>query len=227
MKNIKIKIGVLQAPPVWMVSVSCSDNFLEFALTGLLAEDKLTVMAVLGASLIASYYQVNGRFQRMASPSNWVWGRIRGGDANKGTDPGDFNTINPIQRFETDATDGNILENWNGLYEGIARANNVWRLLLSRGEDVTDADVKRISAQARFLRGHYYFKCKRNFDNVPYVDETVDYGSGLVDVVNNMDIWPMIEADFQFAADNLAPTQGQVGRVNSWAAKAYLAKVLL
>ncbi len=227
MKNIKLKVGALLASTVLMVAVSCSDDFLEIAPTGLLAEGQLTSLAGLDASLIAAYSQVNGRFQRMASPSNWVWGSIRGGDANKGTDPGDFNTINPIQRFETDATNGNILENWNGLYEGIARANNVLRLLLSKGEDVTDADVKRISAQARFLRGHYYFQLKRNFDNVPYVDETVDYGSGLEEVVNNMDIWPMIEADFQFAADNLAPTQGQVGRVNSWAAKAYLAKVLL
>ena len=197
MKNIKLKVGALLAS------------------------------TVLDASLIAAYSQVNGRGQRMASPSNWVWGSIRGGDANKGTDPGDFNTINPIQRFETDATNSNILENWNGLYEGIARANNVLRLLLSKGSDVTDADVKRLSAQARFLRGHYYFQLKRNFNNVPYVDETVDYGSGLEDVVNNVDIWPMIEADFQFAADNLAATQGEVGRVNSWAAKAYLGKVYL
>ena len=120
-----------------------------------------------------------------------------------------------------------MLENWNGLYEGIARSNNVLRLLLNKGEDVTDADVVRLSAQARFLRGHYYFQLKRNFDNVPYVDETVDYGTGLEDVVNNVEIWPMIEADFQYAADNLADTQSQIGRVNSWAAKAYLGKVFL
>ena len=227
MKNIKLKVGALLASTVLMVAVSCSDSFLEIAPTGLLAETQLTSLAGLDASLIAAYSQVNGRFQRMASPSNWVWGSIQGGDANKGTDPGDFNTINPIQRFETDANNVNILENWNGLYEGIARSNNVLRLLLSKGADVTDADVKRISAQARFLRGHYYFQLKRNFDDVPYVTETDDYGSGLEDIVNNVEIWPMIEADFQFAVDNLAPTQGQIGRVNSWAAKAYLAKVYL
>ena len=36
----------------------------------------------------------------------------------------------------------------------------------------------------------------------------------------------MIEADMQFAYDNLPETQGQVGRVNKWAAAAYLAKDL-
>ena len=227
MKNIKIKIGALVVSTVLMVAVSCSDDFLEIAPPGVLNESQLSTLAGLDAALIAVYSQVNGRANRMASPSNWVWGSIRGGDANKGTDPGDFNTINPIQRFETDATNQNLLDSWNGLYEGIARANNVLRLLGSKADDVTDADVQRLSSQARFLRGHYYFQLKRNFENVPYVDETVDYGSGLEDVVNNVEIWPMIEADFKFAAENLAPTQPQVGRVNSWAAKAYLGKVYL
>ncbi len=37
----------------------------------------------------------------------------------------------------------------------------------------------------------------------------------------------MIEADMQFAYDNLPETQGQVGRVNKWAAAAYLAKIYM
>jgi hypothetical protein len=227
MKNIKLKIGALLASTVMLVAVSCSDDFLNVAPTGLLAEAQLTSLAGLDASLIAAYSQVNGRGQRMASPSNWVWGSIRGGDANKGTDPGDFNTINDIQKFQNNATNVNILENWQGLYEGIARANNVLRLLVNKGPDVTDADAVRLTAQARFLRGHYYFQLKRNYNNTPYVDETVDYGTGLEDVINNVDLWPLIEADFKFAADNLDATQPQVGRVNSWAAKAYLAKTYL
>ena len=227
MKNYKLKIGALLSSAIMMVAVSCSDDFLEVSPTGQLAEAQLTTLAGLDAALIAAYSQVNGRNFRMASPSNWVWGSIRGGDANKGTDPGDFNTINPIQRFETDATNVNLLENWRGLYEGVARSNNVLRLLLNKADDVSASDEASLAGQARFLRGHYYFQLKRNFNNVPYVDETVDYGTGLEDVVNNVDIWPMIEADFKFAAENLANTQSQVGRVNSWAAKAYLAKVYL
>ena len=37
----------------------------------------------------------------------------------------------------------------------------------------------------------------------------------------------MIEADMQFAYDNLPETQAQVGRVNKWAAAAYLAKIYM
>src|SRR5690606_24992781 len=42
---------------------------------------------------------------------------------------------------------------------------------------------------------------------------------------NDVDIWPNIEADFQYALDNLPQTQAEIGRVNKWAAAAYLAKV--
>ena len=41
---------------------------------------------------------------------------------------------------------------------------------------------------------------------------------------NTVDAWTKIEADFQFAIDHLPATQSQIGRVNSWAAKAFLAK---
>ncbi len=212
---------------VMLVAVSCSDDFLEIPPTGLLAEAQLTSLAGIDASLIAAYSQVNGRGNRLGSPSNWVWGSIRGGEANKGTDPGDFSSINPIQRFEINAASGNVGDKWNVCYEGIARANNVLRLLQEPQDDVTEADVIRISSQARFLRAHYYFELKKDYNDTPYVDENVDYGSGLEEIKNDQDLYPFIEADLQYAIDNLPPTQSEVGRVNSWAAKAYMAKVLL
>ncbi|SDD44260.1 Starch-binding associating with outer membrane [Algoriphagus faecimaris] len=227
MNNFKLKIGALLSSAAMMVAVSCSDDFLDVPPTGVLAENQLSTVAGLEASLIAAYSQVNGRANRLASASNWVWGSIRGGEANKGTDPGDFATINPIQRFETNSASGDIGAKWNGAYEGIARANSVLRLMQNPAPDVTEADITRISAQARFLRGHYYFELKRDYNNTPYVDENVDYGSGLEEVSNNQDLWPFIEADFKYAVDNLPPTQPQVGRVNQYAAKAYLAKVYL
>ncbi|SFB21292.1 RagB/SusD family nutrient uptake outer membrane protein [Algoriphagus aquimarinus] len=227
MKNYKLKVGALLSSALMMVAVSCSDEFLEVPATGQLAEAQLTTLAGLEASLIAAYSQVNGRGNRLASPSNWVWGSIRGGDANKGTDPGDFSTINPIQRFEINAASGEVGSKWNGAYEGIARSNNVLRLMMSKAGDVTDADVVRISAQAKFLRAHYYFELKRDYGNTPYVDETVDYGSGLEEISNTQDLYPFIETDLKYAVANLPAVPSQVGRINSWGAKALLAKVYL
>jgi len=227
MKNFKLKIGALLASTAMMVAVSCSEEFLEVPPVGQLSENQLTSLAGLDAVLISAYSQVNGRGNRLGSPSNWVWGSIRGGEANKGTDPGDFTTINPIQRFENDAAGGEMGAKYNVAYEGIARVNSLLRLLEKSGPDVTAADKIRLTSQARFLRAHYYFELARDYNQTPYVDEKVDYGTGLESVKNDKPLWPFIEADMKYAVDNLPATQPQVGRVNGWAAKAYLAKIYL
>lgn len=226
MKKIKFQIAAVFTAGMMLFATGC-DDYLNVPPVGQLSEAQLSTLAGIDAVLISVYSQVNGRQRRMASPSNWVWGSIRGAEANKGTDPGDFSTINPIQRFETDATVNILEENWVGNYEGISRANQVLRLLDKKGPDVTDAYAKIVEAQARFLRAHYYFQLYRNFNRVPIIEKDVDYKAGLEDVVNDKDMLPYIEAEFRFAADNLPATQPQVGRVNSWAAKAYLGKVLL
>ena len=227
MKN-KLRIGAIgSVMTAVLLLYSCKDSFLEIPVTGQLDAKLLSGRLGLDAAVIAAYSQINGRGNRMASPSNWVWGSIRGGDANKGTDPGDFSDINPIQRFEALPTQGVINDKYNGNYEGVARANAVLKLLLTAAPEVTSADKLSFEAQAKFLRAHGYFELKRGFGNTPYVDETIDVGSGIEKVKNDVDLYPKIEADLQFAVANLPETQGQVGRVNKSAAKAYLAKVYM
>lgn len=210
-----------------LLMVSCSDDFLEVAPTNSLSEATLTNKAGIEALLIGAYSTLNGDFgNRFEGPNRWVTGGILGGDANKGTDPGDYSSINPIQRYEINPTNGDINALWRGRYEGISRSNYVLRLLPT-AEDVSTEDAARISAEARMLRGHYYFDLKIQFNSIPYVDETTDYGLGIEEIPNTPDVWDEIEADFKFAFDNLPETQGQIGRVNKWAAGAYLAKTYL
>lgn len=206
---------------------ACSDSFLDVPPTGALNENLLNTSLGLEQSIIAAYSQVNGRANRMGSPSNWVWGSIRGGEANKGTDPGDFSDINPIQRYEYLSTQGVVNDKYNANYELVARANSTLRLVLKAAEDVTEEQKVAYTAQARFLRGHGYFELARGFDKTPYIDETIDLANGAGDVQNNASLWPMIEADFKFAYENLPPTQSAVGKVNKWAAASYLAKVYM
>lgn len=218
---------------VWVTLVailtmySCSDTFLDVPVTGQLDKTVLAGQLGIDAAVIAVYSQVNGRGNRMSSPSMWVWGSIRGGDANKGTDPGDFSDINPIQRYEALPTQGVISDLYTGSYEGVARANAVLRLIAAASADVSDQFKTGAEAQAKFLRAHFYFQLKRAFNDTPYVDETIDVGSGIEAVKNDQDLWPKIEADMQFAYANLPETQAQVGRVNKWAAAAYLAKIYM
>ncbi|MFM7152733.1 MAG: RagB/SusD family nutrient uptake outer membrane protein, partial [Bacteroidota bacterium] len=158
---------------------------------------------------------------------NWVHGSILGGEANKGTNGGDQAVVNPVQRFETLANNDLPAQKWRICFEGVSRCNQVLRVVeVSTDPNVTEDVKTQLKAEARFLRGYYYFELRRLFGSVPYIDETMDPDVALK-VRNDADIYPNIEADFQYAAANLPATQAAIGRANSWAAKAYLAKAYL
>lgn len=223
----KVNILILSASLFFGI-FACSDGYLEIPATGSLAEAQLVASkAGLEGSLISAYAQLSGLGSYASGPSNWVWGSIRGGDANKGTDPGDFSTINPFQRFEYDPSLGFSEELYKGHFEGVARANITLALLKKASADVKAEDVARMAAEARFLRAHFYFQLRRNFKNIPYVDETLNTNNGIEKVKNDVEVWPKIEADFKAAYDGLPETQSAVGRANKWAAASYLAKTYM
>jgi starch-binding outer membrane protein, SusD/RagB family len=228
MKNYQIlKRLSLVSASAFMLTFACKDQFLEVLPTGSLAQTQLTSRAGVEGALIGTYAQLAGKgFSRLAAANNWVWGSIRGGESNKGTDPGDYSNINAMQRYETDPTDGDLNSTWAAKYEGIARANATIRLA-NESKELSASDKTRVIAEARFLRGHFYFELKRLFNSVPYVDETIDYGKGIEKVKNSPDFWGKIEADFKFAFDNLPETSSAAGRANKWAAGAYLGKAYL
>ncbi|WP_316820915.1 RagB/SusD family nutrient uptake outer membrane protein [Pedobacter gandavensis] len=157
-----------------------------------------------------------------ASPSNWVFGAIAGGDASKGSDGSDQPGIDPIAKFYADATNAFFNSKWKALYEGVKRTNDVL-LILSLAKDLTPEERVQIQAQARFLRAHYYFELKKMWNMVPWIDETTT----VFNQPNTTDIWPKITDDLKFAYDNLPSIQSEIGRVNKWAAGAYLAKAYL
>ena len=228
MKNNQIlKRIALVSVSALTLTFACKDQFLEVAPTGSLAEAQLSSKAGVEGALIGAYAQLAGKgYTRLAAANNWVWGSIRGGESNKGTDPGDYSNINLMQRYEIPANDGDLNGTWQAKYEGIARTNAV--INLANGSKALSAtDKTRIIAEARFLRGIYYFELKKLFNSVPYVDETVGYGKGIEKVPNTEAFWDKIEADFAFAYTNLPATSSSAGRANKWAAQAFLGKALL
>lgn len=214
------------------IVLSCSDNFLDVKPKGALSVSQVSDQKGLEALLIAAYSMLDqvgeaipaeGTDAFVTGASNWVYGGITGGDAHKGTDEGDQPNINPIERYEVSAVNNYFNIKWGVVYEGINRCNSVLKVL-AEAKGISDADVTRIAAEARTLRGHYHFEGKRMWGNIPYVDETAeDPGK----VPNNVDAWPLIEADFEFGIANLPATLPNVGRINSWIAKAMLAKAYM
>jgi len=226
MKMIKIKNITLAIASILVFTLACSDDFLEVGATGSLAEAQMTSQEGIDGTLIGAYSALNGVFgNRFEGPSNWITGSIAGGEANKGTDPGDYSTINPIQRYETEPNSGDLNNHWRARYEGISRANSVLKLI-SLSETLSAANATRLSGEARLLRGHFYFDLKKHYNNVPWIDDTIE-SADISAVSNTASIWANIEADFQFAFDNLPAVQAQAGRVNKWAAAAYMGKAKL
>lgn len=227
--TIKTKaVTTLLAGGLVFIGFACKDTFLSVPVTGQLTNAQLSANAGIQNVLIGAYAELNGRdFGWFAGSSNWLWGSVAGGDANKGSNAGDQSTAIFVQNYTIIPSTGPTNDKWNAMYEGVSRSNAVLRLLAAPGPDVSADQKKNLSGQARFLRGHYYFELKKTFNNTPYVDETVDYGTGVDKVKNDADLWPKIEADFKYAYDNLPETQDAVGRANKWAAAAYLAKTYM
>ena len=220
----KIKLVLLTVVVMALSITACKDSFLDVAPTGSLSSTELSSKAGLEGTLIGAYSMLLGRSGFFSDASNWFWGSVLGGEANKGTNAGDQSQANEIQAYSPQTNNSSIFEKYRALYEGVARANATLKLVAVAQEDVAQEDKTRITAEARFLRGHYYFGLKKNYNNTPYVDETWDE---ITPVGNDADLWVPIEADFQFAYDNLPDVQADAGRANKWAAGAYLAKTLL
>jgi hypothetical protein len=209
---------------------ACSKSFLERDPQGSLTGENVSSKDGIDALLIGAYAALDGQQQDVAAigtggpweaaPSNWIYGSVAGGDAHKGSDATDQPPISLIATGQFDASNGFFNTKWKVLFEGVVRTNIILSLL-PNVKDMSESQVAQVQAEARFLRGHYYFELKKMFGKVPWVDETQinDYKQP-----NNTDIWPKIEADFKFAYETLPPAQSQAGRANKWAAAAYLAK---
>lgn len=227
MKKIKY-IFVIAGAILFAAFISCKKEFLEIPAKGTLSDAVLANKIGVENLLIGAYANLDGVVSTNIglawpnAPDNWVFGSIAGGDAHKGSFGGDQPAIDPIAKFIADGSNLYFNSKWNAVYNGVTAANSVLRIE-ALAKDISDADRKNIVAQARFLRGHYYFELKKMFNMVPWIDETtIDLNQP-----NDQDIWPKIEEDFKFAFDNLPPTQAQVGRANKWAAGAYLGKTYL
>lgn len=210
--------------------VSCNKSFLEVQPQGsALTQDKFANKAGVQQILIGAYQSLTGMNSKSTwwstAATNWIWSDMAAGDCYVGGAPGSDlphgvpDALN-IQNFQVQSTTGFVDDKWVADYDGVARAN----LLITTANQANDMSVAEKNdaiAQARFLRGHFHFDAKRMWNNVPYVDENT---ANLNSLPNKADIWPNIEADFQYAYDNLPETQTYVGQVNKWAAASYLAK---
>ncbi len=189
---------------------------------------------LIGAYVLLSGENVPGaNLGNGSAASNYVYGSEAGGDSYKGSTPSDQPAAIPILTWSLSqaGTSSYLDQRWVVLYTGVQRANDVIRTI-AISPDISAANATEYIAEARFLRAFYHFEGKKMWNNFPYVGEDISYANGNLNVPNYengtyIDIWPKIEADFQFAVDNLPEIQANIGRVNKWAAMAFLAKTYM
>ena len=232
MKKLNIKVVLAFALLIGFTN-SCKEEFLTVTPNGALDATVLATKEGVDNLLIGAYSMLDGvssvGFGWEAASSNWVYGSIRGMEANKGTDSGDQPDINPIQTFSESATNPYLNIKWRSVYDGVSRANAAIDLANTAEEagTITAAEADSFRKQARTLRGFFHFEAYRLWakpdgSGIPYVDETTDQ----VTLTNETDVRDLIIADLD-AGTTLANNMGQVGRFNGTVAKVLKAKALM
>lgn len=181
--------------------------------------------------LIGTYDKLSGDGNWNASSMlDWVWGSMSSDDAYKGESGSSPLSLSNIERYSPIASDRNYSHRWRVCYDGVNRANTTLEFLQETQEGdnpISDDRAMEIEAEAKFLRAYYHFKATILWEKIPYIKTEEEMGMKPEEVPNDSEGWDEIEADLQFAIDNLddTPPKGDVGRVDKWAAKAFKARV--
>jgi len=227
MKNIFKFLGI--AAIIAFTLFACDDGFLDRPAQGNLDATTLNNQPGVEGSLIATYSMLDGwgNYGNWGNASsNWIFGSVTSDDAYKGSEPGDQQAASDAELYQwnTGAIDGYLNAKWQANYDGINRANATITLLNQVVEDggISSGDADRIKGEAIALRAHYHFEAWRLWKNIPYyTEEDEDFRKTNV----GTDAIPLVLADFDAAIGLLPESQGQVGRITRWTAKALKGRV--
>ena len=123
---------------------------------------------------------------------------------------------------------------WLNCYKGVDRANRFLKNLADTDPTVFangQATKDIIMAEARAIRGFFYFYLAQNFGRVPMLMEGETYSTSpnkaRAETVE--ETWNFVIADFEYAASILqwTPWKGEYGRITKGMAKAYMAQAYL
>lgn len=114
--------------------------------------------------------------------------------------------ITPTNAFP--ATQSEVQESWQALYEGIYRTNDFIERCVAKIEDWTPEDRNKgviYIAEARALRALYYFELVRRWGNIPLMTSTAQsemHPSTFVQAAPE-DVYAFIEEDLLYAVETL------------------------
>jgi hypothetical protein len=199
-----------------LVLVSCEDLLKEEPKTAAVETFYNTAGEVESAvnAIYASLRSSNTVEQIVILDAHTDWGYGRGSRAD----------YNGMQGFNA-ANINNAGSRWNTFYLGIRNANIVIQNAPG-GSSISQADINKNVAEAKFLRAFAYFQLVRSWGSIPIRTEE-NMTSRDLPKSPVTDVYNLILADLSFAENNLPETQSLVGKATKYAAKTMLADVYL
>lgn len=219
----RLVIAVLMVPVA-----SCSDDFLTLAPKDVLTDANFFLTESDAQAALIGVYDMLQREQtfsnvRDAADIEWAIS----GDMYEMD--GSANRIE-LHSLNLPSSNTILLDVYQGAYQGIGRANIVLnRVDKMENLDATTRDL--ILAQARFLRGLFYYRLANYFGGVPLVLEELNAASKLdVPRATAEQTWQQVEDDFKQAAAVLPAawtSNADLGRATRTAALGFLVKTSL
>ena len=215
-KDIKVILSLIAS----VLLFSCSDDYVDVASPDQNSEDYFNSEQDYQNALIAAYDLLQSTYLNVMLGEIASDNTLAGGES--ATDVPGIQEIDDMTHTDVNAQ---LRDIWSWMYAGVNRANYIMEF-----QDKTDFPGKEgVIAQARFLRAYYYFELIKWFGDVPLaVDRRILFGEETsIDRTPVEDIYPVLEADLIYAADNLPAVQAETGRVTQGAARALLGKIYL
>ncbi|MBN2665926.1 MAG: RagB/SusD family nutrient uptake outer membrane protein [Bacteroidales bacterium] len=211
---------------------SCSEEFLTKEPPGVAAGSVIQTPEGVEALLAGVYERMqNGSSMFGAAlTSDWTYSGGCSDDAYKGTSAGDQSNFNLLERYEALPNNPYLTDRWQRVYDGVARANVCLEFLWATQAGPTPiaaARATQIEGEAKLLRAWFHMQANKIFENIPYVKTAIESGDVSPENTPNTDPgWAGIEADLQYAIDNLSTEKynGEKGRANKYAAMAIMAQ---
>ncbi|NJO88327.1 MAG: hypothetical protein HC831_04690 [Chloroflexia bacterium] len=135
-----------------------------------------------------------------------------------------------IEAGKMTAENNSAFDLWNRCYSGIYRAN----LYLQKQEEInweTEGLKERFEAEARFLRGYFYWDLVRHYGWAPIITEVLPSVEDYKSLTQNTpdELYTQVATDLLAAINGLPNTvaDSEKGRVTKYAAQALLARIYL
>ncbi|MDR1718616.1 MAG: RagB/SusD family nutrient uptake outer membrane protein [Dysgonamonadaceae bacterium] len=120
---------------------------------------------------------------------------------------------------------------WGGAYALIREANFLLENFPKYAVNFTETERNQYMGEAYFIRAYTYFALVKRFGGVPLVDKVLDYPLIALEETqlpraSEEEIWDLIAADCDLAAQNLPSTSGS-GQANKYVALALKSRTML